>query len=231
MTHSSFQVCAQLLCHVWLFETPWTVALQAPLSMGFPKQEYWSGLPLPFPGDLPNPGIKPVSLAFASRLSLSHQGSPAFKIILCKSKQHLVFFTSLSFFPPAHSLTWKLIPHFWKLVKFFFFSKCWLNWVFIVACRLSLLVAHWLLFLQNMGSRLQRLCSCNAGVSLGMAHRFSSCPKACGILVLRLGTKPMSLALKSRLSTTGPPGKSHFFLLSHFWPLLWFTEMSYKHVL
>ena len=109
------------------FVTPWTAALQAPLSMGFPKQEYWSGLPLPFPGDLPNPGIKPVSLAFASRLSLSHQGSPAFKIILCKSKQHLVFFTSLSFFPPAHSLTWKLIPHFWKLVKFFFFSKC-LKW-------------------------------------------------------------------------------------------------------
>ena len=38
--------------------TPWTVALQAPLSMGFPKQEYWSGLPFPSPGDLPNPGIE-----------------------------------------------------------------------------------------------------------------------------------------------------------------------------
>ena len=102
---------------------------------------------------------------------------------------------------------------------FFFFSKFWLNWVFIVACGLSLLVAHWLLFLQSMGSRLWGLCSCNAGVSLGMGHRFPSCPKACGILVLRLGTKPMSPILESRLSTTGPPGKSHFFLLSHFWPL------------
>ena len=40
--------------------TPGTVALQAPLSMGFPRQEYWSGLPTPTPGDLPNPGIKPV---------------------------------------------------------------------------------------------------------------------------------------------------------------------------
>ena len=40
----------------------WTVALQAPLSMGFPRQEYWSGLPFPAPGDLPNPGIEPVSL-------------------------------------------------------------------------------------------------------------------------------------------------------------------------
>ena len=39
----------------------WTVALQAPLSMGFSKQEYWSGLPLPSPGHLPNPGIKPGS--------------------------------------------------------------------------------------------------------------------------------------------------------------------------
>ena len=43
--------------------TPWTVALQAPLSMGFPRQEYWSGLPFPSPGDLPNPGIVPASFA------------------------------------------------------------------------------------------------------------------------------------------------------------------------
>ena len=43
------------------FATPWTVALQAPLSMGFPRQEYWSGLPFPSPGDLPDPGIEPRS--------------------------------------------------------------------------------------------------------------------------------------------------------------------------
>ena len=42
---------------------PWTVACQAPLSMGFSRQEYWSGLPFPSPGDLPNPGIKLRSLA------------------------------------------------------------------------------------------------------------------------------------------------------------------------
>ena len=46
---------------VRLCATPWTVALQAPLSMGFSRQEYWSGLPFPSPGDLPNPGIKPAS--------------------------------------------------------------------------------------------------------------------------------------------------------------------------
>ena len=43
--------------------TPWTVAYHAPLSMGFSRQKYWSGLPSPFPGDLPDPGIKPGSLA------------------------------------------------------------------------------------------------------------------------------------------------------------------------
>ena len=54
--------CAKSLSHVWLFGTLWTVARQAPLSMGFPRQEYWSGLPCPSPGDLPDPGIKPTSL-------------------------------------------------------------------------------------------------------------------------------------------------------------------------
>ena len=44
-----------------LFVTPWTVAHQAPLYMGFPRQEYWSGVPLPSPGDLPDPGLQPVS--------------------------------------------------------------------------------------------------------------------------------------------------------------------------
>ena len=43
--------------------TPWAVGHQAPLSMGFPRQEYWSGLPFPSPGDLPNPGTEPGSPA------------------------------------------------------------------------------------------------------------------------------------------------------------------------
>ena len=48
--------------HVRLCTTLWTVACQVPLSVGFPRQEYWSGLPCPLPGDLPDPGIKPLSL-------------------------------------------------------------------------------------------------------------------------------------------------------------------------
>ena len=56
--------CVKSLSHVQLFATPWTVAYQAPPSMGFSRQEYWSGLPFPSPGDLPNPGIEPRSPAF-----------------------------------------------------------------------------------------------------------------------------------------------------------------------
>ena len=57
--------CAQSLRHVQLFGTPGTVACQAPLSMGFPGQEYWSELPFLSPGDLSDPGIKPMSPALA----------------------------------------------------------------------------------------------------------------------------------------------------------------------
>ena len=54
--------CAYTLSHGWLFVTPQTVVRQAPLSMGFSKQQHWNGLPLPSPWDLPDPGIEPVSL-------------------------------------------------------------------------------------------------------------------------------------------------------------------------
>ena len=47
------------------FATPWTVVLQVPLSTGFPRQEYWSELPFPSPGDLPDPGVEPFSLALS----------------------------------------------------------------------------------------------------------------------------------------------------------------------
>ena len=61
---SVYESCAVLshLSHVLLFVTLWTVACQAPLSMEFSRQEYWSGWPCPPPGDLPHPGTEPVSL-------------------------------------------------------------------------------------------------------------------------------------------------------------------------
>ena len=58
------------------FTTPWTVARQAPLSMGFSRQEYWSGLPFPSPGDLSNSGIKPRSPALQVDSSPSVPGKP-----------------------------------------------------------------------------------------------------------------------------------------------------------
>ena len=65
------------LSRVQLFVTPWTVAHQAPLSMGFPRQEYCSGLLFPSPGDLLNPGMEPTSPALVGRLLTGEpQGKP-----------------------------------------------------------------------------------------------------------------------------------------------------------
>ena len=73
-------VSAQFFHNVQLFVTEWTVAQQAPLPMGFSRQEYWTELPCPPPGDLPDTGIKPkppVSPALqVDSLLLSHQESP-----------------------------------------------------------------------------------------------------------------------------------------------------------
>ena len=66
--------------HVQLFATPWTVARQAPLSMGFSRQEYWSELSFPSLGDLPNPGIEPGSLPLqADSLPSKPPGKPTYK--------------------------------------------------------------------------------------------------------------------------------------------------------
>ena len=71
---------------VRLFATPWTVAFQAPLSMGFSKQEHCSGLLCPPPGNLPDPGIEPMSPALqADSLPLSHSGNPDIYLILIKT--------------------------------------------------------------------------------------------------------------------------------------------------
>ena len=85
--------CAHASCfsHVWLFATLWTIARQAPLSTGFSRQECWSGLPCPPSGDLPDPGIKPMSPATLAlqedSLLLSHQESPINWILACKKKK------------------------------------------------------------------------------------------------------------------------------------------------
>ena len=65
------------LSHVQLFATPWTVAYQDPPSLGFSRQEYWSGLPFPSPGDIPDPAIKPrAPTPQADSLSAEPPGKP-----------------------------------------------------------------------------------------------------------------------------------------------------------
>ena len=78
-SYSQSCIVVQLVSHACLFATPWTVAHQAPLSIVFPRQEYWSGLPFPSSGDLPDPRIKLASPALqADSLQTELRGSPFF---------------------------------------------------------------------------------------------------------------------------------------------------------
>ena len=72
---------------VRLFATPWAVAYQAPLSMGFSRQEYWSGLPFPSPGDLPHPGIEPKSPALQTDAVPSEPPGKHYDRKVCKSEE------------------------------------------------------------------------------------------------------------------------------------------------
>ena len=79
-------------CPVCLFATPWSVARQDPLSMGFSRQEYWSGLPFPPPGDLPDPGIKQTLVSciaggfFTTELPLQRGRGGGMSNISCQRK-------------------------------------------------------------------------------------------------------------------------------------------------
>ena len=85
----------KLLSHVWLFATPWIVACKAPLCMGFSRQEYWSGLPCPPPGDLPNPGIEPRLLWLLPCIFFTAGllGKPLSKVVYIKNNTVLSCFS------------------------------------------------------------------------------------------------------------------------------------------
>ena len=87
-----------VLSHVWLSVTPWTVAHQAPLSMGFSRQEYWSGVPYPTPGDLPDPGINTASLALASEFftAVPPGKPPYYTGSLSKGQEVICIYVSVS---------------------------------------------------------------------------------------------------------------------------------------
>ena len=80
----------QLLSRVQLFATLWTVARQAPLSMVFSRQEYWNGLPFPPPGDLLNPGIKPMSTSYPALASRLFTISTTWEDLLMYDSEHIL---------------------------------------------------------------------------------------------------------------------------------------------
>ena len=96
------------LSRVRLFATLWTVARQAPLSMGFSRQEYWSGLPFPSPEDLPNPGIEPGSPALQADALSSEPGKTYEGLFIAP----LLFYTIISLYnkhannPNVHEERW-----------------------------------------------------------------------------------------------------------------------------
>ena len=86
--------------------TPWTVAHQAPPSMGFPRQEYWSGLPCLPPGDLPSPGIEPMSLTSPALTGRFFATSTTWDAPAPKSRFPRIYYRAISFFtfiPPAQA--------------------------------------------------------------------------------------------------------------------------------
>ena len=118
---------------VRFFVTPWTVARQAPLSMGFSRQEYWSGLPCPPPGGLPNPGSKPRSPALqVDSLPSEPPGKPlrqsrvqtlaltlnCWVVTLVK----LLHSLSLSFFSLSYDILMRINKHIIDMNKFIFIS-------------------------------------------------------------------------------------------------------------
>ena len=125
--------------HVWLFETPWTVAHQALLSMGFPRQDYWNGLPFPSPADLPGPGIEFAPLCLLSDQPIKnrhHWGSqrdvisPTDTLLIdkCSALWGLPWIIAGSFLPLYNTspLECHLVPSWTKKVIQFLLHLVWL---------------------------------------------------------------------------------------------------------
>ena len=111
-------LCMCVLSCVRLFVTPWTVAHQDPRSMGFSRQEYWSGLPLPPPGDLPDPRTEAMYAALAGRLFTTEAPGKPHSVI--KFSCFKVLFKILhpakpSWIPLEHS--WKMKAHTYEKVE------------------------------------------------------------------------------------------------------------------
>ena len=94
-------LCVCMLSQVWLFATPWIIAHQAPLSMKYSRQEYWSGLPFSSPGDLPDPGIELTSLVSLELAGGSHWAT-------WEAPPSLAALSTIAAFPPNSFFTFSL---------------------------------------------------------------------------------------------------------------------------
>ena len=148
-------VCVYSLSGVHCFATPWTIALQGPLFMEFPRWEYWGELPFPSPGDRPDPRLEPGSPALqVDSLPLSQQGSPPVFIPLClccallssrsqKKKISLYsYYFNLVFasvcFQRHLSCLWVHISTLWQ----------WITKLNLLSMKNISLYAHWILLSQ-----------------------------------------------------------------------------------
>ena len=130
--------CCQAANIAGSFVTPWTVAPEATLSMGFSRQEYWSGLPFPSPGDIPNPGAEPGSPELQADSLPSHQGSPIHLLetmwflepldekhssgVVCRSLYSGLTETLITYFP----------SNWWSVVGFHCFKGDFIFFLFLV---------------------------------------------------------------------------------------------------
>ena len=108
-----------MLSHVKLFATPWTVAHQDPMSLGFSRQEYWTGLPCPPPGDPPNPGIEPApNHAFCAPTLQADclPAEPLGKPLLLVFTYSLIFHSTL--YRILVEFTFRHLPWFISLITF-----------------------------------------------------------------------------------------------------------------
>ena len=112
--------------HVQLFMTPWTATRQAPLSMGFSRQEYWSGLLFPSPGDLPNPGIEPGFPALqVDSLPSEPTEKPSLPLGLCHLPSGKKSLPCPAYrFTPALLLNFMSPSNMLVILLFFFFLNC-----------------------------------------------------------------------------------------------------------
>ena len=175
---SLLRVRPQSLSRARLFATPWTAALQAPLSLELSRQEGWSGLPCPPPGDLPDPGAPQNPTKWLQLKFYFFEGPPH---CFCSGCPILKSYQQSTKVPAS------LLSH-----RYWLFS----GFIFIF----NLAVSHLLLW--SVGSSPVVACGLQSKPGLVVAACGVSCPTACGILV----PQPGSPVLEDRFLITGPLG-------------------------